>query len=76
MMMRNKTELAATVCATNLRLAHELAREWICLQAAVAFLLALRWLRQQTCDGSTPATLRGVKLMYNAGRITTTFRAN
>ena len=38
MMMGNKTELAATVCATILRLAHELAREWICLQAAVAFL--------------------------------------
>ena len=36
--MGNKTELAATVCATILRLAHELAREWICLQAAVALL--------------------------------------
>ena len=38
MMMGNKTELAATICATILRLTHELAREWICLQAAVAFL--------------------------------------
>ena len=38
MMMGNKTELAATGCATILRLARELAREWICLQAAVPFL--------------------------------------
>ena len=38
MMMGNKTELAATIRATILRLTHELAREWICLQAAVTLL--------------------------------------
>ena len=38
MLMANKTKPAATVCAAILRLAHELAREWICLQAAVALL--------------------------------------
>ena len=51
MMMGNKTELAATVCATILRLAHELAREWICFQAAVAFLCTAL---------ATAAILRGV----------------
>ena len=52
MMMGNKTELAATVCETILRLAHELAREWICLQAAVAFLTRTAL--------ATAAILRGV----------------
>jgi hypothetical protein len=53
MMMRNKTELAVTVCATILRLAHELAREWICLQPAVAFLTRTAL--------ATAATRRGVQ---------------
>ena len=52
MMMGNKTELTATVCATILRLGHELAREWICLQAAVAFLTRTAL--------ATAAILRGV----------------
>jgi hypothetical protein len=44
MMMANKTELAAALCATILRLAHELLHEWMCSQVAVAFF-------DRTCVG-------------------------